>query len=513
MLDKQCFPPVDLYVRGELPEALAGSFVVACNRRHKDRTLFSRWHDSQSDLVRIDITPGRPGRARAHVLAVDSSGADVGARGAESIKQGCRAENRQSWLYLTQPNHGLNVEHETLWATNLLFGFPLEVDLWKWKSRRLLQYVQPTADAPRATSTAHFAWSLDRRHAYFHQSLLTDQSPVKAADLRLVRLDTRTGSQRIWNLIPPTNDNHFEVANFHSAFFFEEHGRPHVGLLRTGAVVENLAPHSKPFDHRVIPSPKSTIWVVDIDDSAKPLQAQLLPGIEDIDAIALSHLDVDNRGGDGFVLYANYKEADVAEETHGVNVYGEAPNRVAEHYSGMTVEALNVGTLIRIAYRNGVTTVKSFKRAYDAGRTSLGHTWLPINIQTDTTGKALFCTFSGFRPRLLPSHIALAYPKRSVDSRSVYYVPPVLMRFDANRLEPDASGSLSHISYAEPMALSVVGSVDNGYVCTFSPELGLRVYRASDLSHMVAHVIAHPIWHCGHSHFRPAPAHMEFAQR
>jgi hypothetical protein len=256
-----------------------------------------------------------------------------------------------------------------------------------------------------------------------------------------------------------------------------------------------------------------TIWIIPIDDSVKQLRAQLLSGLAHVDAIALSHLDVDNHGGDGFVLYANYKEADVAEETHGINVYGEPPSQVTEHYSGMTVEAINVGTVIRVARRNGRTTVKRFKRHYDVGRMSLGHTWLPINIQLDSTGTALFCTFSGFRPRLLPSHIARAYPGRSIDARSVYYVPSALMRLDAKRLEPDLRGQLSHISYAEPIAMCVIGSVEDGFVCTFSPEMGLRVYRASDLSLMVAHVTAHPIWHCGDTHFRPAPAHMEFVRR
>ena len=63
----------------------------------------------------------------------------------------------------------------------------------------------------------------------------------------------------------------------------------------------------------------------------------------------------------------------------------------------------------------------------------------PINIQLDSTGTALFCSFSGFRPRLLPSHIARAYVGHSIDARSVYYVPPALMRLDAIRLEPDLS--------------------------------------------------------------------------
>jgi hypothetical protein len=505
-------PDIDLYVRGELPREMEGSLVVACNRRNKNRTVFSRWHDSQTDLVRIDITPGKPGRARAKVLAVDPSGHDVGAKFATG-KQNSGLTMSPAPHYLTQPNHGLNIQNGTLWATNLLFGFPLEVNLWTWKPRRLLQCVEPTSDAPRVTATAHFAWSLNRRYAYFHESVLTDESPSKAADLRIVRLDTQTGTQRIWDLIPPAQDCALESANFHSAFYFEESGKPHVGLLRTGAVVERLAPHRRPFEHEVVASPRSTIWIIPIDDSLKQLNARLLTGLGNVDAISLSHLDVDNRGGDGFVLYANYKEADVAEETHGVNVYGEPPSQVTEHYSGMTVEAFNVGTVIRVSHRNGRTTVKRFKRPYDAGRTSLGHTWLPINIQLDSTGTALFCTFSGFRPRLLPSHIARAYAGRSVDARSVYYVPPALMRLDANRLEPDLREKLSHISYAEPIAMCVVGSVNDGFVCTFSPELGLRVYRAADLSLMVAHVTAHPIWHCGDAHYRPAPAHMEFARR
>ena len=497
----QSSPAVDLHIRGELPRELEGSFVVACNRRHKDRKIFSRWHDSQTDLVRIDITPGKPGRARAKVLMVDPSGRDVGA------KNGLGPAH-----YLTQPNHGLNVENGNVWATNLLFGFPLEVDLWKWKSRRLLQSVETDAEHPRVTSTSHFAWSLDRKYAYFHESTFKDESPAKAAGLRIVQLDTRTGSERTWELIPPAQDAAPETANFHSAFYFEENGKSFLGLLRTGAIVENLTPHRKASEHAVIASPRSTIWIVEIDNSASKLQARLLPGLK-VDAITLSHLDVDNRSRNGFVLYANYKEADVAEETHGVNVYGEQPSRVTEHYSGMTVEPLNVGTVIRVVYQNGRTGVKQFKRPYDYSRTSLGHTWLPINIQLDTTGTALFCSFAGFRPRLLPRHVANAYAGRVVDASKIYYVPPALMRLNAQTLEPDLRGSLSHISYAEPIALSVVGSVDDGYACTFSPELGLRVYRAADLSTMVAHVSAHPIWHCGDTHFRPMPAHMEFVRR
>src|SRR3974390_2311867 len=206
---------VELYVRGEIPREMEGSLVVACSRRHKDRALFSRWQDSQADLVRLDITPGKPGRARARVLAGDPTGRDLGAHETLTDKPGPDPSVRPSAHYLTQPNHGLNIENGSLWATNLLFGFPLEVDLWKWKPRRLLHCVKPTKDAPRVTSTSHFAWSLDRRYAYFHESMLTDESPAKAAGLRIVRLDTRTGSQRSWELKPPAKDCCLESANFH----------------------------------------------------------------------------------------------------------------------------------------------------------------------------------------------------------------------------------------------------------------------------------------------------------
>lgn len=498
----------DLNVRGEIPRALEGSILVACNRRNKDRSVFSRWHDSQTDLIRLDITPGKPGKVIAKVLAVDPSGRDVGAKQVQFKKGG-----NLSVPPLTQPNHGLNVGNGKLWATNLLFGFPLEVDIWKWKPKRLLQFVETTTVNERVSSTSHFAWSFDRRYAYFHESILTDETPSRTASLKLVRIDTHTGSHRVWELIPPRNDDEFESMNFHSAFYFEEGGASYVGLLRTGAVVEYLCHHQQLSEHKVVPSKKSNIWLIKIDESLQTLQARIMPGLENIDAISLSHLDVDNNNRDGFVLFANYKEADVAEETHGVNVYGEKPLRVTEHYSGMTVEALNVGTVIRVERSNGKTNVKRFKRAYDAGRTSRGHTWLPINIELDLSRKALFCTFSGFRPRLMPSHIAKAYPERAVDPKSVYYVPPALMRLDAETLKPDFRDGLSHISYAEPIAICVIGDVENGYVCTFSPELGLRIYLASDLSHMIAHVTSHPVWNVGYTHFRPTPAHMEFVRR
>ncbi len=315
---------IELYVRGEIPEALAGSLLVATNRRHKDRSVFSRWHDSQTDLMRLDLRPGRPGCVTARILAVDPNGADLGA-GFQRSDFDRQAINRlPAYGYATQPNHGINVAGETVWATNLLFGAPLEVDLRSWRPRRLLRYVTPELPAPRVSSTAHFARSLDGRRVYFHQSLLeaeTVDHPVRAAELRLVELDTNTGAERVWDLHCPNDDDNMAAANFHSAFYFEEDGKRFVGLLRTGAVVEYIAPHLYPHDHIVERMPSSTIWIVQLDDTKNILKAELLPGIRELDGLALSHLDVDASGGNGFVLYANYKEADVAEETHGENLY------------------------------------------------------------------------------------------------------------------------------------------------------------------------------------------------
>ena len=489
----------DLHVRGAVPRALQGSLLVAANRRHKNRALFSRWHDSQADLIRIDLRPGGRGKVRARILAVDGTGRDVGTVSAHG--------------YVTQPNHGLNVCDGTLWATNLLFGVPLEVDIERWRARRALRYLEPSEDCPQLSTTSHFAWSLDRRYAYFHQSLLERESAgreVRASALKLVELDSRTGSERVWSLLPPPNDAALEVANFHSAFYFEEDGHRFVGLLRTGARLETLHAHVKLDEHRVRAMPRSTIWIIELHDDIAELQAELLPGLERIAGFALSHLDVDARGGNGFTLFANYKQADVAEETHGINLYGEPPEAVQEHYSGMTVEALNVGYVIRYERRDGRSTLKSFSRPYDSANASLGHSWLPINIELDPRGEFLFCSFSGFRPRLLPRHVARAYPNVHVDPQAIRYVPPLLMRMRADTLEVDHRPDRRHLSYAEPIAMTVVGGEHGSYVCTFSPEVGLRIYPAEDLSRMVCHAVAPELMNWRDTHFRPDPAHMKF---
>src|SRR6185503_16023647 len=118
-----------------------------------------------------------------------------------------------------------------------------------------------------------------------------------------------------------------------------------------------------------------TIWIVEVRDDLTELQASLLPGIRELGGIALSHLDVDASSRDGFVLFANYKQADVAEETHGQNLYGEGPEEVPEHYSGMIIEPFNFGQVIRYSRKRGTSSLKTFERPYVPGKTSLGHSW------------------------------------------------------------------------------------------------------------------------------------------
>lgn len=494
----------DLYVRGEIPSSLEGSLVVATSRRHKDRSVFSRWHDSQSDLLKLDLLPGRPGGVRASFLSPDPhwSGDLAGP---------------PSPFYASQPNHGLNCTGETLWATNLLFGAPLEIDLETWSPRRILRYLEPADVRPQLTSTSHFAWSLDGRYVYFHQSLFESGSagrPARAADLTLVELDTVTETERTWRILPPPDDDSLESANFHSAFYFEEKGRRYVGLLRTGAVVEELEAHACPTEHPVTPMEVSTVWLVEVSEATHDLQATLLPEVRELEGYALSHLDVDASSGDGFVLYANYKQADISEETHGVNLYGELPEEVPEHYSGMIIEPFNFGQVIRYAREGGRTTVRKFSQPYYPGQTSLGHSWLPINVQLDSTGEKLFCSFNGFRPRLLPRHVAAAYEGAVADVSEIRYVPPLLMRLDAETMKPDFGSDRRHLSYAEPVAFAVVPNDDGpDHVCTFSPEFGLRIYRGDDLDTMVGYAVAAELMTYGDTHFRPPPAHMEFIRR
>lgn len=281
-----------------------------------------------------------------------------------------------------------------------------------------------------------------------------------------------------------------------------------MGLLRTGAVLETLAPHADETEHDVCRMPFSTIWVVPIRDDVSTLQASLLEGLDHLHGIALSHLEIDNTSRDGFVLYANYKQADVGEETHGPNVYGEQPQDVREHYAGFVTEPINFGTVIRYERTRGSYTLREFAAPYDYERTSLGHTWMPINLQLDGSGRRLFCSFAGFKPRLLPRHIARAYAGMTADYSAIRFVPPVLMCLNAETLSPDDTLTRRHISYAEPIAFTLVRDDRQECVLTFSPEIGLRVYDADDLTTIVAHATSAQLHSWKDSHFRPDPAHM-----
>jgi hypothetical protein len=512
-VDERC-QTVELYVRGELPKALSGHLVIAMSRRHKRRSAFFRWQDSQADLLRLDLRPGKPSRVEGHVLAVDPSGQDVGDGFNSTAFDRASYGRLPAYGFATQPNHGLNFAAGKVWTTNLLFGAPLQMDISRWQPERVLRYVEPDATAPRVSSTSHFAWSKDGQYAYFHQSLLaveTAEHPVQTRDLKLVRLDVRTGAERVWELIAPPDDSRAEAWNFHSAFYWEEGSRRFVGLLRTGAVVQHVSPHTDGAEHAVVQMPVSTIWMVEVDEFKPALQASLLPGIAELGGLALSHLDVDVSAPDGFILYANFKEAAVGEETHGVNFYGQNPEDVAEHYSGMIVEPLNIGKVMRYEHRPGQPPdITVFEQPYHFGRSSIGHTWLPINIELDASRRSLYCTFNGFHPRLLPRHIAAAYPGRTIDAGQIRPVPSLMMRLDAQTLRPEYDNKRTYLSYGEPVAMAVVGSRDTGYVCTFSPEEGLKVYRAGDFNELVCHAISHELLHWEDTHFRPDPAHMIF---
>jgi hypothetical protein len=60
------------------------------------------------------------------------------------------------------------------------------------------------------------------------------------------------------------------------------------------------------------------------------------------------------------------------------------------------------------------------------------------------------------------------------------------------------------------MGMTIVGSSAEGFVITFSPEIGLRIYKAADLSDMICHAYSAELLQWEDSHFRPEPAHLTF---
>ena len=485
-----------LNLRGRVPAGLQGRLVFTCGRRDKRQGQFRRWHDSQADHVVIDLEPGAAD-LRARIFSPRAEELEL---------------DRPQGRYGAQPNHAVNIAGRRAWSTNLHFGAPFGFDIETGESLGLIELLPTGPGAPQVTTTAHFAFTPDRRHAYFQQGLLADDAVAGAVATRsliLARLDTDSLACRVWTLIPPPDDADPVGHNFHSAFYFTRGGRPHVGLLRTGARFDSLRPHLDATPHAVRPMPDSAVWIVPIEEAADRLQARLLPEFRDPAARALSHLAVDTSSGEGFVLYCNYKQADVGQETHGPNIYGEPPEAVFEHYAGMTVEAFGAGKLVRFDATGPTPSKVERVQPYDHGRVADGHTWLPINLALDSSGERLFASFAGFRPRLLPDHVASAYPGLAVPVDEAGYAPPLLMRLDARTLAPDPSTPHA-ASYAEPIGFTVVNGAGRDYVCTLSSEMGLRLYDAEDLSAVLCEATAHQLSTWRDSHFRTDPAHLEF---
>jgi hypothetical protein len=86
------------------------------------------------------------------------------------------------------------------------------------------------------------------------------------------------------------------------------------------------------------------------------------------------------------------------------------------------------------------------------------------------------------------------------------------MRLDARTLQPDFDGKRRHLSYAESIAFTVVHGDRADYVCTFAPDVGLRIYRSDDLTTMVGTALSAELMTYGDTHFRPTPAHMQFVR-
>ncbi len=194
---------------------------------------------------------------------------------------------------------------------------------------------------------------------------------------------------------------------------------------------------------------------------------------------------------------------------HGNNHFGEAPEVVSEHYSGMIPEPLCAGPVIRVDYHQGKVQTSRRCLTYDHGHVSKGHTWLPINLELGRSRQHLFASFAGFRPRLLPEHVASAYSGLVVDPKSAGYVPPLIMRLNAETLKPDTTNGYNRL-YVVPQAFVVAGDDHSEFVVTFSPEKGLSIYPAEDLSHVVCEAHSSDLMTWGDSHFRPEPAHMAF---
>ena len=70
----------------------------ADERRSKVRSRFARWHDSQTDLMRLDLTPGRPGRVAVHAFCRSTRQARPSAAGSSRRLRPAADGDRERWL-------------------------------------------------------------------------------------------------------------------------------------------------------------------------------------------------------------------------------------------------------------------------------------------------------------------------------------------------------------------------------------------------------------------------------
>src|ERR1700727_4048822 len=119
--------PLELHVRGHIPDLVAGSLLVPCSRRNKRRDTYSRWHDSQADLIRLNLEPGVPGRVTAEIVEIDPLARELPGGQQDWLDLSTNGTD-STFGYVTQPNHGINFASGRIWITNLMFGAPLELD-------------------------------------------------------------------------------------------------------------------------------------------------------------------------------------------------------------------------------------------------------------------------------------------------------------------------------------------------------------------------------------------------
>jgi hypothetical protein len=497
--------PVDqfeLYTRGHIPDALEGELLAVTGQRFKARRRYSNWHFSPATLLRMTLEPGTPGRVRVSAMPIQrmwsDAAEDLGGRPVDPIAP--------DGVPTCAPNHAVNRLGGTTWVTNLLFGPPLQVETDSGSVVRVVSD-RPLASDQRISTTAHFAQNASGSLAFLHQLTLTRRSSGAASsgDHEVLALDTDGSLAARWQVRPPEGDDPAS-ANFHSSFWFEVDGVDHLGLVRTGVVVANWD-----GQHAGRPSPAAAaaLWLVPLPRDRSSTTATLVPLPLPMHAVALSHLDW-RAEHNGFTLYANWKQANVAQVTEGVNVYGRDPDRIAEHYVGATVEPFDVGGILRLRWWPTGSDLAYRSIPYDPGRTSALHTWMPINIHLSRDRRSLFGSFAGVNPRLIADAASRQHPVTATDFAKLRYVPPLIARFDADTLEPADTSGRTHASYADAIATTLVERDDEAYVVSLSARDGLRIYAAADLQRLVGFGVNARLQHVDDALFRTEPAHLQF---